>query len=212
MSPEGLTGFTVVLTTYGTMAQEAPLKDRQAVKGKRQGSAAAAAAEAAAAASGPDASGLQDLSLPGQPDGGSKPGSRPGSSGGGGGSKGGGRGAAAAASGGPLFQVMWHRWVAGWWVGGLAGGWMGCVAQVVANSWLVDGWPLFYVTQHRLVRGGGTMSGLEVALLVYDNYATVSRVVLLGGVALKGGLLHLPGCECQKATSGDSWQLQQVFD
>jgi len=36
-----LSTFTIVLTTYGTLAAEAPLKHRQAVKAKKQGSAAA---------------------------------------------------------------------------------------------------------------------------------------------------------------------------
>lgn len=97
VSPEGLAAFTVVLTTYGTMAQEAPLKDRQAVKLKRQGQNAAAALLPTAAAA--------DSGLDGQDILGSRPGSSGSSKGGGGRAS----AAAAAAGGGCLFQVLWHR-------------------------------------------------------------------------------------------------------
>jgi hypothetical protein len=40
-SPSLLSSFTVVLTTYGTLAAEAPLKHRQAAKATKQGSASA---------------------------------------------------------------------------------------------------------------------------------------------------------------------------
>lgn len=98
VSPDGLASFTVVLTTYGTMAQEAPLKDRQAVKLKRQGQNAATTA-AVAAAAGQSPVGAQDQTE------GLSPAISTASS-----SKGGrGGGAAAAACGGCLFQVLWHR-------------------------------------------------------------------------------------------------------
>ncbi|KAF6253953.1 SNF2 family N-terminal domain-containing protein [Scenedesmus sp. NREL 46B-D3] len=101
VSPEGLAAFTVVLTTYGTMAQEAPHKDRQATKGKK---AAAAAAAATAAGDGGDAPPASALLLPAAA---AASGSKAGSGSRGGGGRGG--GAATAASGGLLFQVMWHR-------------------------------------------------------------------------------------------------------
>ncbi|WIA19197.1 hypothetical protein OEZ85_003842 [Tetradesmus obliquus] len=91
VSPEGLTPFTVVLTTYGTMAQEAPLKDRQATKSKK-----AAAAAAAAAGSDP----LQDATAAAAAAASSS------KAGSGSGSR---AGTVHAAAGGPLFAVMWHR-------------------------------------------------------------------------------------------------------
>jgi hypothetical protein len=81
------------------MAQEAPLKDRQATKSKK-----AAAAAAAAAAAGDEVQPGQDPLAPFAAAAASS--SKAGSSS----RAGGGRGSGAtAASGGPLFHVMWHR-------------------------------------------------------------------------------------------------------
>jgi hypothetical protein len=77
--PSVLATFTIVATTYGTLASEAPLKHRQAVQAKKQGSAAAPIdlAEEDGGARGPGA---------GQ-----------------------GRRKGALADGGPLFRTRWHR-------------------------------------------------------------------------------------------------------
>ena len=96
-----LSGYTVVLTTYGTLAHEAPAKERLAAKIKKQGTAAApidlcdlddsdnAAEEEATTSTGP-----------------------PSAAAGGGvmiGEVGGKKKKAKATQGGPLYQVKWHR-------------------------------------------------------------------------------------------------------
>jgi SNF2 family DNA or RNA helicase len=103
VSPEGLAPFTVVLTTYGTMAQEAPLKDRQATKSKKAAAAAAAAAAGEDGSTAPQGAAAQSP----QPAASSSKAAGGSTSRGGGGR--GGAGSATAASGGPLFHVMWHR-------------------------------------------------------------------------------------------------------